>query len=74
MNSIEKVIQSMDRIEQLAGDESMTPAARMAVSMMIMFRPRLEPFIPQDPAELDEILEKLSQWALAQRSDEVPAT
>lgn len=71
MNSIEKVTLSLDRIEAMAGDQELQPAARMAASMLIMLRPRLEAMMPQDPSELDGLLEALSVWAQSQRSDEV---
>lgn len=69
VDSPEKLREQLDRIEGFSGDEDASPTVRMAASWLIMLRPRLEPMIPQDPGELDQLLEALSHWALAMRSD-----
>lgn len=69
MNSVEKVRAALDRVEEIAGDESMPAQVRGGALMAMVMRPKIEPMIPEDPAHLDAILERLAEWALGQRSD-----
>jgi hypothetical protein len=68
MNSIEKLAKFQADLTQSEPDDEQS-AQLMQLAQMV--GPFLGPMLPEDPAELDGYLLKLSAWMLGQRSDDV---
>ena len=69
MLSTEKVKLSLDRVEQLADDPAASPDVKMAAALLALGRGQIDKFIPEDPRDLDELLDRGSQWMQSLRSD-----
>jgi hypothetical protein len=67
MTSIEKVRAVAARIDELEPDNAQATAAVLAMTAL---RPQALALLPDDPAELDELLVKGALWALSLRSDD----
>lgn len=70
MNSIEKVRQAIDRVEEFADDQSAGMTVQAAAGLLTLGRGHLEALLPTDPEELDGILEQGAAWLLSLKSDE----
>lgn len=73
MNSVQKVRQALDRAEELAQAPDADPQVRIAGGVLMMSRGTLEQLLPQDPGQLDELLERFSGWLTTLLSDPAQA-
>jgi hypothetical protein len=69
MTSVEKVRHALDRAEAVAGKEGADVTLQIAAAGLSMFRGTIEKMIPEDPVELDDLLERGANWMLELRSD-----
>lgn len=71
MNSREKVAVALDRVAALADDQTVTMDLQIAGGMVVMARPLIEKFIPEDARDLDQLLDRGAEWMNSLKSDVV---